>query len=268
MFIAPGSVGMIGNPNAPSKGGGATWTPLDLYQPGDILLWYDPSDLSTLFQDTAGTTPVTADGQSAALIRDKGPGGYHRTQSLGPNMPKYKTDGVLHRLLYDGTDDFYQTASINWGTDEVAACVGLTKASNAAAGVVFEFGITINNGTFGLFAPALTSGEFQFNSRGTVGVAPRSGVFSAPVTKVLTTMGKISTDAAILRVDGAQVATAAGDQGTGNFGNNIMNSGRRQTGGIPLNGSEYQTVIRNRLFSADEIAQIESFIAAEAGLTL
>ena len=250
------------------RGGGVAWTPLDLYEPGDILLWYDPSDLSTLFQDAAGTTPVTADGQSVALIRDNGPGGYHRTQSLGPSMAKYKTDGVIHRLLYDGTDDFDQTGAINWGTDEIAACVGLTKASNAAAGTVFEFGITVNNATFGLFAPTLTSGEFQFNSRGTVLAAPRSGVFSAPVTKVLTVMGEISADTAILRVDGVQVAATVTDQGTGNYGNHIMTFGRRQTGATPLNGSEYQTVIRNRLFSTDELARIEAFIAAKAGLTL
>lgn len=37
-------------------------------------VWYDPSDLSTLFQDSAGTTPVTAAGQPVGLILDKNKG--------------------------------------------------------------------------------------------------------------------------------------------------------------------------------------------------
>lgn len=41
--------------------------------------WYDPSDLSTLFQDTAGTIPVTAVEQPVGLMLDK-------SRSLGPNL--------------------------------------------------------------------------------------------------------------------------------------------------------------------------------------
>ena len=42
----------------------SSWTPADL-SPG-ALAWYDPSDLASLFQDTAGTVPVTASGQPVA----------------------------------------------------------------------------------------------------------------------------------------------------------------------------------------------------------
>jgi hypothetical protein len=44
---------------------------LDLFVYNEQGLWLDPSDLSTLFQDTAGTTPVTAPGQTVALALDK-----------------------------------------------------------------------------------------------------------------------------------------------------------------------------------------------------
>lgn len=37
-------------------------------------VWYDPSDLSTLYQDSAGTTPVTAVGQPVGLMLDKSRG--------------------------------------------------------------------------------------------------------------------------------------------------------------------------------------------------
>jgi hypothetical protein len=45
-----------------------------LFANSELGAWYDPSDLTTMFQDRAGTTPVTADGQPVGLILDKSKG--------------------------------------------------------------------------------------------------------------------------------------------------------------------------------------------------
>lgn len=45
-----------------------------LFANSEVGAWYDPSDLSTMFQDREGTTPVTADGQPVGLILDKSKG--------------------------------------------------------------------------------------------------------------------------------------------------------------------------------------------------
>ena len=50
---------------------GGAWSPTSLFAASEVGVWYDPSDLSTMFQDSAGTTPVTADGQTVGLILDK-----------------------------------------------------------------------------------------------------------------------------------------------------------------------------------------------------
>ena len=50
---------------------------------------YDPADLSTLFQDTAGTTPVTAVEQAVALMLDKSGRGNHASQATSTKRPKY-----------------------------------------------------------------------------------------------------------------------------------------------------------------------------------
>jgi len=47
------------------------FSPASLFVNGEQGFWYDPSDLSTLFQDSAGTTPVTAVEQPVGLILDK-----------------------------------------------------------------------------------------------------------------------------------------------------------------------------------------------------
>lgn len=52
-----------------ARGGG--WSPLKLFASGEQGAWYDPSDLSSLYQDSAGTLPVTALGQPVGLMLDK-----------------------------------------------------------------------------------------------------------------------------------------------------------------------------------------------------
>jgi len=49
--------------------------------------WFDPEDLSTMFQDAAGTTPVTALEQPVGLWLDKSGNGNHATQSITASRP-------------------------------------------------------------------------------------------------------------------------------------------------------------------------------------
>jgi len=49
------------------------FTPADLFFLGEKGAYYSPSDISTLFQDEAGTVPVTADGEPVGLMLDKSP---------------------------------------------------------------------------------------------------------------------------------------------------------------------------------------------------
>ena len=48
---------------------------------------FDPSDLSTLYQDAAGTIPVTAVEQPVGKMLDKSGNGYHATQSVTASRP-------------------------------------------------------------------------------------------------------------------------------------------------------------------------------------
>jgi len=48
--------------------------PYSLFATSEQGVWYDPSDFSTLFQDSAGTTPVTAVEQPVGLMLDKSKG--------------------------------------------------------------------------------------------------------------------------------------------------------------------------------------------------
>lgn len=58
-----------------------------LFSAGEPGVWYDPSDLSTMYQDAAGTIPVTAVGQPVGLILDKSGRGNHANQSTTASRP-------------------------------------------------------------------------------------------------------------------------------------------------------------------------------------
>ena len=58
-----------------------------MFGSGEQGAWYDPSDLSTLYQDAAGTIPVTAVGQPVGKILDKSGRGNHATQSTTTSRP-------------------------------------------------------------------------------------------------------------------------------------------------------------------------------------
>ena len=69
-------------------------------------LIFDPSDFSTMFQDEAGTVPVTSVGQPVGKILDKSGNGYHATQSLTASRPTLIYENGLYGLSFDGIDDF------------------------------------------------------------------------------------------------------------------------------------------------------------------
>lgn len=66
------------------------------------LFKVDASNLSTLFQDTAGTVPVTANGQTVARVNDSS-GSSNGYMFARAGSFTYQTDGTLHWLAPSGT---------------------------------------------------------------------------------------------------------------------------------------------------------------------
>jgi hypothetical protein len=97
------------------------------------LVW-DASNLSTLWQNTAGSTAVTTSGQSVARIDNTGTLGGSFLNTGGTDRPVYTESGGQAYLLFDGTDDFLEWAGTVGDIDfsgGVYMILGIQEITNA-----------------------------------------------------------------------------------------------------------------------------------------
>lgn len=104
------------------------WSPARLFEGGSKGVWFDPSDLSTLFQDSAGTVPVSADGDPVGRMLDKSGNGINAIQTAPATRPTWRTDGLLSWLEFDGVDDRVRMTAIPHTANTFGLCIGLSYA--------------------------------------------------------------------------------------------------------------------------------------------
>lgn len=246
-------------------------SPINLFVAGEQGVWYDPSDFSTMFQDSAGTVPVTALNDPVGKILDKSGRGNHATQATSTKRPILKQDANgKYYLLFDGIAAALDTGSINFtGTDKVTVFAGLRKASDVATAILIEFSAsaTANNGAFLMVAPSGAATEaYTFGSKGTIRSDAITGlVYIAPITSILTGIGDISGDTSILRVNGVQAAINTADQGTGNYGNYPLYIGSRAGTSLPFNGHLYSLIVRGAASTDAQIVSAETYVNGKTG---
>jgi len=204
----------------------------------------------------------------AQIVTGSSAGTYQRIAAA----TDYATAGFLP-YLYFITDDSLATGSIDFSaTDKMFLCAGLTKSSDSATAILAELSADTNsnNGAFYFAAPLGAAANYTVVSKGTLSTNAgyTNSAVAAPVTNVVAMVSAISTDSLALRVNGTQVATSAGDQGTGNYGNLPLYLGRRGNTSFPLNGNLYQMIVCGKTLSASELASTESFVATKTGVAI
>lgn len=253
------------------------WNPASAwFASGEQGVWYDPSDLSSMFQDAAGTIPVTAAGDPVGRISDKSGRGNHATQSTSTSRPLLQQDGTgRYYLDFDGSDDSLLTSAIDFSaSNKMTLVVGVRKDVDTTA-MLLELSANAgtNNGSFYISAPE-SGANYGIRARGATGTGGYNpATFTAPITNVVA--AQLDTSAAtvplavIARVNGvvntSGIANVA--PGGGNFGAAYpLYLGRRNNATLPFNGRVYQLIIRGALSS--DIATGEVFVAAKSGVTL
>lgn len=259
--------------NPGGVGGAGGFQPSTLFATGEQGIWLDPSDLATMFQDDAGTTPVTAAGQVVGLIRDKSGNNNHASQTTEASKPILRNTGNLWWLEFDGVDDFLVTSAINLtATNKASGFFGLRKMTVNPASVFAELSANsgVNNGTMAIFAPPATNPTLTFGSRARADATldnTSNASFLNPFTAVLSVLIDFAGFTNVLRVNGDQTTASAAASAV-NFGNNALYIGRRGGTTQPFNGLMYGLIIRGAMSSDLSVSGAEGYMASKTGVTL
>ena len=229
-----------------------------------------------LFNDAPGLYLSTYSGTvTIESISMKQLTGNHAYQTNSASRPILRQNAITgaYYLEFDGSDDFLQTANINFtGTDKVSLFAGVRKLSDTASGILAELSNSTltNNSAFHIEAPSgMLTNNYGFASKVTIRqIAQTSASYPSPNSAVLVGIGTISTDTALLRVNGIQSVSSAGDQGSGNYGNYPLYIGRRGGTTLLFNGHIYNLIGIGRLTSDSETTAIEKEFAKRTGVTL
>lgn len=232
------------------------WTPQALFF-GGFGAWYDPSDLSTLFQDSAATTPVTADNQPVGCMRDKSGNGVHLLQATSGARPTWRAggNGAAPYLSFDGTDDWLLAMFSDQATMGFAAVSGLATDTSTTRVAMQVSATTLADSFYQAFVnttPLVVSqirglaSAVRAQSTGAVGTAGNTA--SAKL---------VSTDLATY-VDGGSAATATNAWPEANL--TKISLGANTSGAFFWQGRLYGAVMVQRTLSATEIARAQEYM--------
>ena len=138
------------------------WTPIKLFKNNEQGAWYDPSNISTLFQDAAMTIPVTANGDPVGAMMDLSGNGNHAIQSVSAYRPTYQVGddrGVVNLIPNSETFNHLVTSEVTLkAVPSILSPTGSSNVTHLSANtnayrprVVFG---ARNVGTYSIYAKA------------------------------------------------------------------------------------------------------------------
>ena len=237
--------------------------PASLFAGGTEGAWYDPSDLSTLFQDSAGTTPVTASGQPVGLMLDKSGNGNHAIQAISAKRPIYTEGSGLAWLAFDGVDDAMGGPGLGVTSSALTTLYSATQSGGGAVDLIFGVENTANN-------------RFQnfTDSSGARRTGIKGGGESAYPTYGDSSVNQIA--GAVWNGSNVQnyINGAASGATSSSSGSMDLTESTIYIGKSPSYSSYLFTgifrggLLINRELSAEEVINFSAYLAAKSGVTL
>lgn len=240
----------IFNSGSRNSGSVGAWSPSTLFNLGQPGFWYDVQDLSSMWQDSAGTTPAAVDAV-VGKVNDKSGNARHLTQVTAENKPILRQAGGFYHLQFDGSDDWLETASFAWGSDHVSIYGALDDDNIGVVCCIAEFGPTSvsTTETWGLLTTGTPSAAIR--SMGTttsrqIGAGQPAGWFLA--------RGRANPTTPLVgfKLNNDTPSQAGSIQGATNYGTQKLFVGRRNGSVSPFTGKIAGLIARNSDFSAGE----------------
>jgi hypothetical protein len=245
------------------------WSPRTLFAAGEQGVWYDPSDRATLWQNVAGTIPVTAPGQLVARVDDKSGQGNHLLQSAAAAMPVYQVDasGRPH-LQFDGVDDRMQAVAFAARANAAQCVAGVLRSATALA-IIIETSPTFVNNAGSLTLRNAPGPLYTVGHRGTQANQTADAVLPfSPELHVVSGVYSIGLPRVAARVAGVDSVENLASVGAGDYGNHALNVGaRNNTATFPWNGRVYGLVLRfGSNLPLGGLALVERWMARKTGV--
>jgi hypothetical protein len=232
-----------------TTGGIGSWTPAELFLNGEQGAWYDASDCTTMFQDSAVTQPVTALGQSLGTWLNKipsQPSQYNFGQAIGTSRPTTVSNGGKLAVRFDGSDDQVNGIALGVNYTAITMAVGQKKSANQTANMFnVQAGVAdLQNQSSGkVFASIL--GRF----------VTTVDILSLSTANTIVAYGS-PVVAATLRINGIATAGSATASSTSSIIVSVPG-----TAGNACDIS--QMVFINRVITVEEVQLLETFIASK-----
>lgn len=236
-----------------SGGEANAFTPAALFAGGAKGVWYDPSDLSSMFQDSGGTVPAAA-GAPVALLRDKSGNVYDAVQPDPALQPMLIADAA-GRLCLEG-DGIGRWISASFPLVQPWTRISAIRQSSWTDGRrIFA-------------SPVATSGILYQR-----GAAPNLAIHFGGTAAATTQLAIGAPGVVAERHSGSSSGIAIGNGGfvAGSAGSAAPNGIVlfASTGGaLPANARCYGLVVIDRVVGDAEIASVRSFLADKAGIAL
>jgi hypothetical protein len=234
---------------------------LELFANGEQGAWYDPSDISTLFQDAAGTIPVTADGDPVGKMLDKSGNGNHATQSVAANRPIYRTGGGLAWLELNGVNDSLAHPYSSGTSNLTLAASGVTTKNGSRQQLIGASGP--NTKLTSLIWVRISSSD----SWGTYTDSEQGAGDSALDTPiVMINVGNYTNETQRLYTNGQLAVTVTGIYKGDPLDRRFIGSERVNTS--RMMGRIYGIVALGREIASEELTNLNLYLANKSGITL
>lgn len=255
-------------------------SPSTLFAASEQGGWWDPSDFSTMFQDMAGLTPVTAAGQTVGRINDKSGRGNHLTNKFtgGPILTQDAGGKYYLAAIGSGASRLSSVGAFDMsGSDKLFLCWGNYKDVASGIPLLVETGIGASGfdsagilGAFGIGGSTPILGCMLLGMSGGTNppvLTKNTTGNSRGFLLVTTTISDIGAGTLDLRNNAVVESTASsGSVSTGNFSatNSLHVNSRGDTGNF-FSGRWYGGIIRGGASSAAQISVAEAYINSKMG---